>query len=80
MSGTREPYPEDGVTHALQGDTVDLICDRFFGRTEGVTEAVIDSNPGLAALGAILPHGTQITLPAPEALKPSTPKTINLWD
>ncbi|HGC2431299.1 tail protein X, partial [Escherichia coli] len=40
---------------ALQGDTLDAICVRYYGRTEGVVEAVLAANPGLAELGAVLP-------------------------
>lgn len=64
---------------ALQGDTVDLICQRHLGRTGGITEAVLDANPGLAALGPVLPMGTPIILPdtAPVAA-PSD--LLQLWD
>ncbi|ENA2185168.1 tail protein X, partial [Escherichia coli] len=44
-------------TFALQGDTLDAICVRYYGRTEGVVETVLAANPGLAELGAMLPHG-----------------------
>ncbi len=43
-------------TFALQGDTLDAICVRYYGRTEGVVETVLAANPGLAELGAVLPH------------------------
>lgn len=64
---------------ANQGDTVDAICWRYYGRTAGVTEAVLEANPGLADLGPVLPHGTQITLPdaAPQA---EQRQMVNLWD
>jgi phage tail protein X len=64
---------------AHQGDTVDAICWRYYGRTAGVTEQVLDANPGLADLGAIIPHGTQLTLPdaAPQA---EQRQVVNLWD
>lgn len=64
---------------ASQGDTVDAICWRYYGRTAGVTELVLEANPGLADLGPILPHGTQITLPdaAPQA---EQRQVLNLWD
>ncbi|EES5579807.1 phage tail protein, partial [Escherichia coli] len=42
-------------TFALQGDTLDAICVRYYGRTEGVVEAVLAANPGLAELGVVLP-------------------------
>ncbi|KGB03060.1 phage Tail Protein X family protein [Enterobacteriaceae bacterium ATCC 29904] len=63
---------------ALQGDTLDAICARYYGRTEGAFEAVLDANPGLAELGAILPHGTAVEMPD----VPSSPvaETINLWE
>lgn len=64
---------------ASQGDTVDAICWRYYGRTAGVTELVLEANPGLADLGPILPHGTQVTLPdaAPQA---EQRQVLNLWD
>lgn len=63
---------------AIQGDTVDRICYRYYGRTAGVTEAVLEANPGLAKLGPILPMGTLVKMPAVEA-KP-TKQTVSLWD
>ncbi|HEY3982526.1 tail protein X [Cedecea sp.] len=63
---------------AQQGDTLDALCARYYGRTEGVFEAVLVANPGLAELGVVLPHGTGIELPDVEAA-PVT-ETINLWD
>ena len=64
---------------ANQGDTVDAICWRQYGRTAGVTEAVLDANPGLADLGPVSPHGTAVTLPdaAPQA---EQRQMVNLWD
>ena len=32
---------------ALEGDTVDSLCFRYYGTTQGVTEKVLDANPGL---------------------------------
>lgn len=63
---------------AQQGDTLDRVCARFYGRTVDVFETVLTANPGLADLGTILPHGTRITLPD----VPTAPvaDTINLWD
>ncbi|MHC9396016.1 tail protein X, partial [Serratia ureilytica] len=28
---------------ALQGDTVDQLCYRYYGKTQGVTEAVLEA-------------------------------------
>lgn len=63
---------------AIQGDTVDLLCQRHLGQTAAVTEQVLTANPGLAALGPILPNGTLVTLPdvAPEKTTP----LVQLWD
>ncbi|MEJ1412772.1 MAG: tail protein X [Candidatus Sedimenticola sp. (ex Thyasira tokunagai)] len=61
-----------------QGDTVDLVCRRYYGTTVGVTEQVLEANPGLAEHGAVLPSGLLINLPAATD-KPET-NTINLWD
>lgn len=49
---------------AIQGDTVDALCWRHYGRTDGTVEAVLEANPGLAELGAVLPVGTPVRLPA----------------
>lgn len=45
------------------GETVDLACHRFYGRTAQVTEAVLAANSGIAALGPILPLGTPLVMP-----------------
>ena len=47
---------------AYQGDTVDALCWRHYGRTQGVTEQVLQANPGLAEHGPFLPHGLQVEL------------------
>ncbi|CAM6485701.1 Phage tail protein [Escherichia coli] len=64
--------------YAMQGDTLDALCARYYGRTEGVVETVLQANPGLSELGVILPHGTAIDLPDVASL-PVT-ETINLWE
>lgn len=66
------------AVRAQQGDTVDAICWRYYGRTAGITEAVLVANPGLADLGPVLPHGHLIELPtlAVEAER----KVVQLWD
>lgn len=62
---------------ACQGDTVDLICQRNYGHTAGAVEAVLAANPGLAALGLILPQGTAVMLP--DLPPPPTANLIQLW-
>lgn len=66
------------VIEAQQGDTVAAICVRYYGRSAGVTEAVLKANPGLADLGPVLPHGQKVKLP--EEAVPETTKTVQLWD
>lgn len=62
---------------AHQGDTVDSLCWRHHGSTAAV-EQVYESNPGLAALGAVLPMGTAVDLP--DEAPPRTDTIIQLWD
>lgn len=64
--------------HAMQGDTLDAMVWRHYGRTAGLVELVLKSNPGLADLGAVLPMGTTVLMP-PEPPPPST-STLNIWD
>ena len=64
--------------YALQGDTVDDICFRHYGRTAQVTERVYAANNGLADAGPVLPHGWPVDLPdLPDV---PTGETVNLWD
>lgn len=64
--------------YAQQGDTVDDICYRHYGRTQQVVEMVYAANTGLADRGVILPHGWPVELPdLPES---STRDTLQLWD
>lgn len=61
-----------------QGDTLDTLCQRHYGRTEGVVEAVLLANSGLADFGVILPHGMAVSLPEVDTSPVS--ETVNLWD
>ncbi|AFE59926.1 tail X family protein [Rahnella aquatilis HX2] len=63
---------------AEQGDTVDSLCWRYYGRTESVVEQVYAANVGLAAAGAILPHGYAVELP--DINLPAVSETVSLWD
>ncbi len=64
---------------AQQGDTVDAMCWRHYGRTAGVVEQVLEANPGLADLGPVIPHGTLIELPE-QAVRAAQRQVVNLWD
>ncbi len=68
------------IVRSLQGDSVDAIVWRVFGRTAGLVEQVLELNPGLAELGAILPEGTDIVLPDPAETEQPTTQLKQLWD
>ncbi len=61
---------------AKQGDMIDAICKNYYGN-EDMLEKVYDANPGLAALGPILPMGTIVILP--EISTQSVKQPIRLW-
>ena len=63
---------------AIQGDTVDAICQRVYGRTAGVAEGVLLANPGIADLGPVLPHGTALDMP--DISPQPTVQMVQLWD
>lgn len=65
---------------AEAGETVDAVCWRMLGRTDGVTEQVLALNSGLAALGPLLPEGTMIDLPEVAEAAPPVRETVRLWD
>lgn len=65
-------------THTtIDGDALDFICWRRYGRQSGAVEAVLDANPHLAERGVHYDAGLVITLPALR-LPPRTP--LRLWD
>lgn len=67
------------IVTAIQGDTIDALCQRHLGSTAAVTEQVMELNTGLAALGAVLPIGTQVDLPDQAQAKNEKP-LIQLWE
>lgn len=66
---------------AKSGDTLDLLLSRDAGLGPDHLTRVLDANPGLADLGAVLPLGTSIVVPvvAPSATTGVRPLT-QLWD
>ncbi|MGN8124543.1 tail protein X [Pseudomonas sp. 22082] len=62
-----------------QNDTVDVLCWRHYGRTAGVTEAVLEANPRLADHGPTLPQGLLVQMPEAQAAAPQR-HIVNLWD
>ncbi len=67
------------VIRAREGDTLDGLIWRARRLDAANLPAVLAVNPGLAALGAVLPDGTAVTLPntAPAA---TVRDIIQLWD
>ena len=62
----------------IDGDMLDMLCQRVYGRHRDTAEAVLAANRGLAAYGAKLPAGVTIILPdLPKASAASQPK--KLW-
>lgn len=59
-------------------DTVDLAAWRERGSEPGLVERILDTNPGLADLGPVLPLGTVIAVPEPQVQMPRSP--VKLWD
>ncbi|MCD6526995.1 MAG: tail protein X [Desulfuromonas sp.] len=60
------------------GDMLDAICHKHYGRAAGAVELVLEANPGLAQLGPQLEAGIVITLPElPEADEQTV---VRLWD
>lgn len=61
------------------GDMLDAICWKYYGQQAGAVEIVLEANPGLADVGAVLSAGILIELP--ELPKPNQIiNTVRLWD
>lgn len=65
------------IYYSAQGDTLDIICHRYYAQQSGAVEAVMSANVHLSALGVVLPTGTKITLPKIE--KQVGNKRVALW-
>lgn len=60
------------------GDMLDWICWKHYGRTQGAVEAVLEVNTHLADLGPVYAAGVLIDLPELTAAPADT--TVRLWD
>ncbi len=60
------------------GDTLDRICWRHYGRQADAVEAVLEANRGLSARGPVLAAGLVIDLP--DLAEPAAEETVRLWD
>jgi len=59
-----------------QDEVLDAIVWRHYGRAD-VIVSVLEANPGLADLGAVLPERTRVTLPDLPA--PAERPVVRLW-
>ena len=60
----------------MDGDMLDAICKAELG-DEALAPAVLDTNPGLAALGPVYPAGVIVMLP--DIAPPVTTARVRLW-
>jgi phage tail protein X len=67
------------LARANQGETLDALCLRVLGRTDGVVEAALAANPGLADLGPVLPIGTPVQLPDTTTATRTETALVQLW-
>jgi phage tail protein X len=68
----------DFIYRTIEGETIDAICWKYYGKTEGVVELVLEANQGLADYGVILPDGVEILLP--EDKTEDSSEGFSLWD
>jgi phage tail protein X len=68
------------IARANQGETLDALCWRVLGRTDGITEAALAANPGLADLGPVLPLGISVNLPDTVQATQSQTALVQLWN
>jgi phage tail protein X len=62
------------------GERLDRIAKAELGSERtGLVEAILDLNPGLAALGPILPLSTTIKLPPRPASGPARQAVTRIW-
>lgn len=62
----------------IEGDTIDAIAHKHYGRHDGTTEIILEANRGLAAEPLVLPEGLQIALPDIDDSAPI--QTVKLYD
>lgn len=70
----------DLVEPSREGESVEALVWRVFAGDAVAVAIVLEANPGLAAFGPILPHGTPVTIPAAAFAAPATAALIQLWD
>ncbi|MGA4493814.1 tail protein X [Vreelandella venusta] len=68
------------VAHAHQGETLDALLYRVYGKTADITEQTLQLNPHLAEQGPVLREGTPVTLPPPPKARDTSHPPIQLWN
>lgn len=63
-----------------EGDTISGIAYGYYGSSAGQVERILEANPKLAYLPAVLPAGVSVNLPEKEQEQIETVKTVNFWD
>ena len=61
----------------LDGDKLYTICHNAYGHLNGSVEAVLEANPGRAAIPEPYSRGMQILLP--DLLQASDEQAVQLW-
>ncbi len=59
------------------GDVLDAICWKYYNKTSGVLEKVLEANRHLAELGAIFSAGVKIILP--DLTQEEETESVKLW-
>lgn len=65
------------LVQTRQGDTIDMICQRYFGKTRDITEQVLAMNPSASSI-VIFKAGDSLKLPITNTR--TTSQVISLWD
>lgn len=74
MTSTTNPVT---MVRSVQGDTVSAIVWRHMGHSSGNVEAVLQANPELAHMPAVLQAGVPIRIPQ---MTTTAPAPLRLWD
>jgi phage tail protein X len=59
------------------GDVLDFICWKYYGKTLGILEKVLGANRHLAELGSIFRAGVKIILP--DLTQEEETESVKLW-
>jgi len=81
MSSMEFTQRADGSTvyTTVDGDVIDLIAFTFYGSHDRTSELLLEANPHILALDAVLPSEIEIVLP-PDPPEPERISTLSLWD